>query len=242
MSGVKCRRWRNLRRRQWHPTPGPLPGKSHGWRSLVGYSPWGRWGSDTTERLHFHFSLSCIGEGNGNPLQCSFLENPKDGGAWWAAVSGVAQSRTRLKRLSSSSSSSTEQHTLEEEGRCWRYPDARRQQEVDELGSQLLCNCRPGLRAGISVRGWLGRGSRAGGRVEGNVGVLPLPEPSWHSSSSSGPAPAPASAPRKSGHRPGLLRTPGTWAWLNLSRENTGLGKGLMPSGILSSCSWSFRI
>ena len=61
--------------------------------------------SDTTERLHFHFSLSCIGEGNGNPLQCSCLENPRDGEAWWAAVSGVAQSRTLLKRLSSSSSS-----------------------------------------------------------------------------------------------------------------------------------------
>jgi len=75
------------------------------WRSLEGCSPWGRWGSGTTERLHFHFSLSCIGEGNGNPLQCSCLENPKDGGAWWAAVCGVAQSRTRLKRLSSSSSS-----------------------------------------------------------------------------------------------------------------------------------------
>ena len=50
--------------------------------------------SETTERLHFHFSLSCIGEGNGNPLQCSCLENPRDGGAWWAAVYGVAQSRT----------------------------------------------------------------------------------------------------------------------------------------------------
>ena len=61
--------------------------------------------SDTTERLHFHFSLSCIGEGNGNPLQCSCLENPRDGGAWWAAVYGVAQSQTQLKRLSSSSSS-----------------------------------------------------------------------------------------------------------------------------------------
>ena len=60
--------------------------------------------SDTTERLPFHFSLSCSGEGNGNPLQCSCLENPRDGGAWWAAVSGVAQSQTRLKRLSSSSS------------------------------------------------------------------------------------------------------------------------------------------
>ena len=59
-----------------------------------------------TERLHFHFSLSCTGEGNGNPLQCSCLENPRGGGAWWAAVCGVAQSQTGLKRLSSSSSSS----------------------------------------------------------------------------------------------------------------------------------------
>ena len=58
---------------------------------------------DTTEWLHFHFSLWCIGEGNGNPLQCSCLENPRDGGAWWATIYGAAQSRTRLKRLSSSS-------------------------------------------------------------------------------------------------------------------------------------------
>ena len=56
-------------------------------------STWGREESDVTERLHFHFSLSCIGEGNGEPLQCSCLENPRDGGAWWAAVYGVAQSR-----------------------------------------------------------------------------------------------------------------------------------------------------
>ena len=81
-----------------------LPGKSHGWRSLESCSPWGCTESDTTERLHFHFSLSCIGEGNGNPLQCSCLENPRDGGAWWAAVYGASQSQTRLKRLSSSSS------------------------------------------------------------------------------------------------------------------------------------------
>ena len=80
--------------RQWHPTPVLLPGKSHRWKSLVGCSPWGRWGSDTTECLHFHFSLSCIGEGNGNPLPCSCLENPRDGGVWWAAISGVAQSQT----------------------------------------------------------------------------------------------------------------------------------------------------
>jgi len=82
----------------------PCLEKSHGWRSLVGCSPWGQWESDTAEWLHFHFSLSCIGEGNGNPLQCSCLENPRDGGAWWAAVYAVAQSRTRLKQLSSSSS------------------------------------------------------------------------------------------------------------------------------------------
>ena len=88
---------------QWHSTPVLLPGKSHGPRSLVGCSPWGCEESDTTERLHFHFSLSCIGEGNGNPLQCSCLENPRDGRTWWAAVYGVAQSRTRLKRLGSSS-------------------------------------------------------------------------------------------------------------------------------------------
>ena len=69
----------------------------------MGCSPWGLEESDTTERLHFHFSLSCIGEGNGTPLQCSCLENPE--GAWWAAIYGVAQSRARLERRSSSSSS-----------------------------------------------------------------------------------------------------------------------------------------
>ena len=93
-----------LWRRHWHPTPVPLPGKSHGWRNLVGCSPWGHKESDTTEQLHFHFSLSCFGEGNGNLLQCSCLENPRDRGAWWAAtVYGVAQSWTWLKWLSSSS-------------------------------------------------------------------------------------------------------------------------------------------
>ena len=96
----------DTQRRQWQPTPVLLPGKSHGWRSLVGCSPWGREESGSTKRLHFHFSLSSIGEGNGSPLQCSCLENPRDGRAWWAAIYGLAQSRTRLKRLSSSSSSS----------------------------------------------------------------------------------------------------------------------------------------
>ena len=90
-------------RSRWHPTPVLLPGKSHGWRSLMGCSPWGCEESDITEQLPFHFLLSCMGEGNGNPLQCSCLENPRDGRAWWAAVYGVTQSRTRLKRLSSSS-------------------------------------------------------------------------------------------------------------------------------------------
>ena len=93
-----------MRRRQWHPTPVLWPGKSHGRRSLMGCSPRGHDELDTTEQLHFHFSLSCIGEENGNPLQCSCLENPRDGGAWWAAVYGVTQSRTRLKQFSSSSS------------------------------------------------------------------------------------------------------------------------------------------
>ena len=102
-------KWRARRkevrwRRHWNPTPVLLPGKSHVQRSLVGCSPWGSEESDTTEQLHFHFSLSCIGEGNGNPLQCSCLENPRDRGACWAAVYGVTQSRTRLKWLSSSSS------------------------------------------------------------------------------------------------------------------------------------------
>ena len=81
-----------------------LAWKIPGTEEPVGCSPWGREESDTTEQLHFHFSLSHIGEGNGNPPQCSCLENPREGGAWWAAVYGVPQSRTGLKRLSSSSS------------------------------------------------------------------------------------------------------------------------------------------
>ena len=90
-------------RQQWQPTPGLSPGRPHGRRSLVGCSPWGRKESHTTEQLHFPFSLSCTGEGNGKPLQCSCLENPRDRGAWWAAVYGATQSQTRLKWLNSSS-------------------------------------------------------------------------------------------------------------------------------------------
>ena len=93
-------------RRHWQPTPVLLPGKSHGRRSLVSCSPWGCQELNTTEQLHLHFSFlfSCTEDGNGNPLQCSCLENPRDGGAWWAAIYGVAQSQTRLKRLSSRNS------------------------------------------------------------------------------------------------------------------------------------------
>ena len=102
MSSCIVDTYRRYQRRQWHSTPVLLPGKSHGWRSLVGCSPWGHKELGATEGLHFHSSLSCFGEGNGNPLQYSCLKNPRDGGAWWAAISGVTQSRTRLKRLSSS--------------------------------------------------------------------------------------------------------------------------------------------
>ena len=92
-------------RRKWQPTPVVLLGESQGRGSLVSCRLWGHTELDTTERLPFRFSFSCIGEGNGNPLRCSCLENPRDGGAWWAAVYEVAQSRTGLKRLSSRSSS-----------------------------------------------------------------------------------------------------------------------------------------
>ena len=95
-------KFKKIKKLQWHPTPVLLPGKSHGWRSLVGCSSWGHEELDTTERLYFHFSLSCIGEGNDNPLQCSCLENTRDRGAWWVAVYGVAQSQTQLKQLSNS--------------------------------------------------------------------------------------------------------------------------------------------
>ena len=114
MPSVHCQRG------LWHPTPVLLPRKSHGQRSMVGCSPWGRQESDMTERLHFHFSLSCIGERNGNPLQCSCLENPRDRGAWWAAVHGVAKSRTWLSDFTFT----FHFHALEKEmcmygGACW---------------------------------------------------------------------------------------------------------------------------
>ena len=136
-----CNGWR----RQWHPTPALLPGKSHGWRSLVGCSPWGREESDTTERLHFHFSFSGIGEGNGNPLQCSCLENPRDGGAWWAAVYGVTQSRTRLKRLSSSRMQ-WELHTKQRSCIEMNKADGLFFRLLDLSGTMTQVNCIKGSR------------------------------------------------------------------------------------------------
>ena len=127
-------------RRQWHPTPVLLPGKSHGQRSLVGCNPWGRWESDTTEQLHFHFSLSCIGEGNGTPLQYSCLENPMDGGAWWAAVHGVAGSRTRLSNFTFTFYF----HALEKEMAthssvlAWRIPGTGEPAGLPSMGSHRV--------------------------------------------------------------------------------------------------------
>ena len=109
-------------------------GKSHRQRSLVGCSPWGRWESNTTERLHFPFSLSCIGEGNGTPPQCSCLENPRDGGAWWAAVYGVAQSRTRLKWLSSRSSSRLKKRMKKYEQSLRDLPDTIKDSNIRIIG------------------------------------------------------------------------------------------------------------
>ena len=139
-----------LRRRQWHPAPVLLPGKSHGRGSLVGCSPWGREESDTTERLHFPFSLSCIGEGNGNPLQCSCLENPRDSRAWWAAVSGVARSQTRLKRLSSSSSGWSCHHTLSfilqgDESKPWKHPVILIKPDKLDMNITAITQCLPSM-------------------------------------------------------------------------------------------------
>ena len=127
-------------RRQWHPTPALLPGKSHGQWSLVGCSPWGRVESDTTEQLHFHFSLSCIGEGDGNPLQCSCLENLRDGEASWAAVCGVAQSWTQLSNFTFT----FHFHALEKEMAthssvlAWRIPGTGEPGGLPSLGSHRV--------------------------------------------------------------------------------------------------------
>ena len=119
-----------------------LPGESQGQKSLAGYSPWGHKESDTTERLPFHFSLSCTGEGNGNPLQCSCLENPRDGGVWWAAVYGIAQSWTCLKRLSSSSRA-TNIHRWVEVGRQQQSQTRKCMCSCVGLGSYARLCCVP---------------------------------------------------------------------------------------------------
>ena len=111
----------------------------------MGRSPWGHKESDTTDRLHFDFSLSCVGEGNGNPLQCSCLENPRDGGASWAAIYGVTQSRTLLKRLSSSSSKG-----LTEAG-SWRVGESTKDLSRAE-GDQVLRN-KSGVSLVVSFKG-----------------------------------------------------------------------------------------
>ena len=122
-------------RRQWQPTPVLLPGKSRGRRSLVGCSPWGL---DTTEQLHFHFSLSCIGEGNGNPLQCSCLENPRDGGAWWTAVSGVAQSRTRLNDFTFTFHALEKEMAAHSSVLAWRIPGTGEPGGLPLIGSHRV--------------------------------------------------------------------------------------------------------
>ena len=130
----------SIRRRQWHPTPVLLPGKSHGRRSLVGCSPRGCKEGNMTERLHFHFSLSWIGEGNGNPLQCSCLENPRDRGAWWSAVHGVAKSRTQLSDFTFT----FHFHALEKEMAthssvlAWRIPGTGEPGGLSSLGSHRV--------------------------------------------------------------------------------------------------------
>ena len=177
-----------MRRRQRHPTPVLLPGKSRGRRSPVGRSPRGRTESDTTERLAFPFSLSRLGEGNGNPPQCSCLENPRDGGARRATVYGVAQIRTRWKRLSSggggggggSSSSSSRRLTTETRSPVPRatgrrlLPVSRRRNRHFRSGSGLQgLGSRRGLvrqpllgGAEVRVGGW-GRGRPRGARDAG---------------------------------------------------------------------------
>ena len=112
------------RRRWWHPTPVLLPGKSHGWRSLVGCSPWGCWVRHDWATSLWLFTFMHWRR-KWHPLQCSCLENPRDRGAWWAAVSGIAQSWTRLKGLSSSSSRDRAYFTLRKN----KQPATRRGQD-----------------------------------------------------------------------------------------------------------------
>ena len=136
-----------LQRRRWHPTSVLLPGKSHGRRSPVGCSPWGRSESDMTEQLHFHFSPSCIGEGNGNPLQYSCLENPVDRGAWQATVHRVTKSQTRLSDFTVT----FHLHALEKEMAthssvlAWRIPGMGEPGGLPSMGSHRVGHDRSDL-------------------------------------------------------------------------------------------------
>ena len=136
-----------------HPTPVLLLGKSQGWRSLVGCSPWGREESDMIERLHFHFSHSCIGEENGNLLQCSCLENPRDGGACWAAVYGVKQSQTRLSNFTFT----FHFHALEKKMAtyssvlAWRIPGTGKPGGLASMGSHRAGQDWSGLAAAAAA-------------------------------------------------------------------------------------------
>ena len=140
----------------------------------MGCSPWGRKESDTTELLHFHLLLSCIGEGNGNTLQCSCLENPRDGEAWWAAVYGVAQSWTRLKRLSSSSSlRAGEGGPHSYSSRAWaEVRNLKRQGSFSNARKFSSCKQQTPVLlwgwwgcGGWGLRGWRGEVRRAGSKL-----------------------------------------------------------------------------
>ena len=133
-----------------YATPVFLPGESQGWGSLMGCHLWGHTESDMTEGLHFHLSLSCIGEGNGKPLQCSCLENPRDRGAWWAAIYGVTQSRTLLKRLSSSSME--KEMATHSSVVAWRIPGTGDPDGLPSVGSHRVGHDWSDLAAAAVVR------------------------------------------------------------------------------------------
>ena len=134
--------------------------KSHGWRSLVGCSSRGREELDMTEWFHLHFSLPCIGEGNDNPLQCSCLENSRNGGARWPAIYGVAQSWTRLKRLSSSSSRYTGDTT----------PTAESEEELKSLLMKVKGESgKGGLKLNIQNRKIMASGPITSWQIDGET-------------------------------------------------------------------------